>query len=117
MASRRAPHFGPFCFYGVKNQSLVKLYSFLISSNEWPFLCVKASAQKASRAKVQKWLKNKFFIEVCMAGIELATARPKKVQALCLPSNPPTMLAASQGGTSLGLSADFKFMFDNFKSG
>jgi hypothetical protein len=43
---------------GGKNPSSVKLDFLLNSANEWPVLCVKASAQKASRAKVQKGFKN-----------------------------------------------------------
>jgi hypothetical protein len=77
--------FGPFCFHGGKKPSSSKLDFLLNTARVLPTLCVKASAQKASRAKLQKCNKNKGFFKVCMAGIELATARPKRMQALCLP--------------------------------
>jgi hypothetical protein len=82
---RRAPFFGHFCFYGGKKPSSLKLEFLLNSASVLPTLCVKASAQKAARAKVQKCFKNKGFIKLCTAGIELATARPKRMQALCSP--------------------------------
>jgi hypothetical protein len=82
---RRAPFFGHFCFHGGKKPSSSKLDFLLNSASVLPTLCVKASAQKASRAEVQKCNKNKGFFKVCMAGIELASTRPKRMQALCLP--------------------------------
>jgi hypothetical protein len=71
--------------HGGKKPSSSKLDFLLNSARVLPTLCVKASAQKASRAKLQKCNKNKGFFKVCMAGIELATAWPKRMQALCLP--------------------------------
>jgi hypothetical protein len=38
--------------YSVKNSSSVKLYNFLNIANEWPFLCMKASAQRCKRTKM-----------------------------------------------------------------
>jgi hypothetical protein len=43
-----------FCFYDGKKPSTLKLDLFLKSAKPLPTLCVKASAQKALRAKVQK---------------------------------------------------------------
>ena len=51
---RGAPFFGPFCFYGGKKPSSLKLDFLLNSASVLPTLCVKASAQKALHAKVQK---------------------------------------------------------------
>jgi hypothetical protein len=51
---RRAPFFGHFRFHGGKKPSSLKLDFSLNSASVLPSLCVKASAQKASRAKVQK---------------------------------------------------------------
>jgi hypothetical protein len=51
---QRAPFFGPFCFHGVKKPSSSKLDFLLNSARVLPTLCVKASAQKALRAKLQK---------------------------------------------------------------
>jgi hypothetical protein len=82
---QRAIFFGPFCFHGGKKPSSSKLDSLLNSARVLPTLCVKVSAQKASRARLQKCNKNRGFFKVCMAGIELTTARPKRIQALCLP--------------------------------
>ena len=82
---RSAPFLCHFCFYGGKKPSSLKLDFLLNSAKALPTLCVKASAQKASRAKVQKCFKIRGFLKVCTAGIELATARPKRMQALCLP--------------------------------
>jgi hypothetical protein len=81
---RRAPFSGPFCFHGGKKMEM-KPDFLLNSASVLPTLCVKASAQKASRAKVQNCNKKKAFFKVCTAGFELATARPKRMQALCLP--------------------------------
>jgi hypothetical protein len=78
--------------------------SLLNSAKALPTLCVEASAQKASRAKVQKCFKIKGFFKVCTAEIELATARPKIMQALG-PSTPPTIPAAFQDATSLEFKA------------
>jgi hypothetical protein len=82
---QRAPFFGRFCFHGGKKPSSSKLDILLNSARVLPTLRVKASAQKASRAKLQKCNKNKGFFKVCMARIELATARSKRMQALCSP--------------------------------
>jgi hypothetical protein len=81
---RRAPFLCHFCFYGGKKPSSLKLDCLLNSAKALSTLCVKASAQKASRAKVQKCFKIKSFPNVCTAGIKFATARPKRMQTLCL---------------------------------
>jgi hypothetical protein len=102
---QRAPFFGPFCFHGGRKPSSSKLDFLLNSAHVLPTLCVKASAQKASRARLQKCIKNKAFFKMCMAGIELATARPKECKRFACPSNPPTIPAAFQDATSLEFKA------------
>jgi hypothetical protein len=82
---QRAPFLGPFCFHSGKKPSSLKLDFLLNSASVLPTLCVKASAQKTLHAEVQKCSNNKGFFKVCTAGIELAIARPKRMQALCLP--------------------------------
>jgi hypothetical protein len=56
---RRAPLLCHFCFYGGKKPSSLKLDFLLESAKALPTLCMKASAQKASRAKVQKCFKTR----------------------------------------------------------
>jgi hypothetical protein len=58
---RRAPFLCHFCFYGGKKPSSLKLDFLLNSAKALPTLCVEASAQKASRAKVRKYFKIKGF--------------------------------------------------------
>jgi hypothetical protein len=78
--------FMPFLLLRWQEAILIEARFLLNSAKALPTLCVKASAQKASRAKVQKKKINlQVFFKVCTAGIELATARPKRMQALCLP--------------------------------
>jgi hypothetical protein len=86
---RKAPSFlCPFCINGDKNPSSLKLVILLVSAKALPTLCVKASAQKASRAKVQKCIKIKG------AQGDLDFKRPhgqKECKRFACPSNPPTM--------------------------
>jgi hypothetical protein len=104
---QRAPFFGPFSFHGGQKPSSSKPDFLVNSARVLPTLCVKASAKKTSRAKLQKCNKNKGFLKVCMAGIELATAWPKECERFACSSNPPTISAAFQDATSLELKAPF----------
>jgi hypothetical protein len=115
---RRAPFFGHFCFYGGKKPSPLKLDFLLNSASVLPTLCVKASAQKALRAKVQRCFKRKGFFKVCIAGIELATTRPKRIQALCLPLEPTHYTYGVSGcNFSRVKCADFKSIYNYCKIG
>jgi hypothetical protein len=102
---QRAPIFGPFCFHGGKKPSSLKLDFLLNSTSVLPSLCVKASAQKASRAKVQKCFKNKGFFKCARRELNSRPRGQKECKRFACPSNPPTIPAAFQDATSLELKA------------
>jgi hypothetical protein len=117
-ALSKATFFGPFCFHGSKKPSSSKLDFLLNSARVLPTLCVKASAQKASRARLQKCNKNYGFFQSVHGGNRTRDRAAKKMQALYSPFY-PTRYACGVSGCNLSRfkSASFKSIHSHCKIG